>query len=122
MENSLRAKPDATGKREHEPGQYRGVLLVLRHRNSNPAGCVELPFECVCQTDVSVLLYRHRRLRPSTQRISFRHSPENKACFNRLNSVLFLVTVVLPSSVCVESIVDGQTILLDPSIGNFDLL
>jgi len=59
---------------------------------------------------------------PSTHRISFRHSPENKVCFNRLNSVLLLVTVVLPSSVRVQSIVDGQTTLLDRSIGNFDLL
>jgi hypothetical protein len=56
-----------------------------------------------------------------TQSISFRHLPENEACFNRLNSVLLLVTVVLPSSVRVESIFDGQTILLDPSIGIFDL-
>jgi len=47
MENSLRAKPDAVGKQEHEPGQYRGVILVPRHRNSNPAGCVEFPSECV---------------------------------------------------------------------------
>jgi hypothetical protein len=47
------------------------------------------------------------------------HSPENKACFNGLDSVLLLVIVVLPSSVRAESIVYGQTILLDSSIGNF---
>jgi hypothetical protein len=51
---------------------------------------------------------------PRTQRISFEHSPENKACFNSLDSILLLVIVVLPSSVRGESILDGQTILLDP--------
>jgi hypothetical protein len=35
--------------------------------------------------------------------------------------MLLLVIVVLPSSVRAESIFDGQTILLDPSIGIFEL-
>ena len=45
--------------------------------------------------------------------MSIEHSPQNKACFNRLNSVLLLVIVVLPSSVRAKSIVGGQAILLD---------